>query len=129
MIECDFLNLFVVFFQLGKASEVSNGDAVVKFEDRYYDREKREFLVHVRLTPKMFLVLESELQKKTKDEKEILFAANIISDEFSDFADICVGIIFGKPNNSSKTFPGFGDIDIKYQIYYWLKDTGERFVC
>lgn len=100
----------------------------MKIEDRYYDRKKRELLVEVGLTKELLLEFESELQKMTPDEKKILFSANIISDEFNEFADICVNIVFGKPN-ISKTFLGIDNTDIKHKIFDWLKDIGKHFLC
>lgn len=102
---------------------MSNKFVIVKVGDRYYDRELGKFLDHVQPTEKMYLVLKNEFQKKTQDEKAILISSECESDEFYNFANHCVPIIFG---GYSKAYSRFGDI--QYQIYDWVKGAGERFL-
>lgn len=97
---------------------MSNNFVIVKVGDWFYDRELGKFLDHVQPTEQMYSVFEKELQKKSQDEKAILLAANITSDEFYDFANNCVRSYFNRTSQIG---------DIQYQLYDWLKDTGEPY--
>lgn len=89
---------------------------ITKVGEFYFNEDTQEYLPHIKLSARMLLVLQTELQKMPTKEKEVLFLAESDSVEFNDFANKCLRQI------SSNSFFG----DFKYQVFDWLGAEGKR---